>query len=64
MPPRRRQAAVTPANLIERRIALLFVVFAGLILLAVEGIVMYAVFAWLEGRLTRWAFRSPASAAA
>jgi NitT/TauT family transport system permease protein len=37
-------------------------VFAGLVGLAVEGIVMYALFAALERRLTRWAFRSSMSA--
>jgi NitT/TauT family transport system permease protein len=39
-------------------------VFAGLILLAVEGIAMYAVFASIEVHFTRWAFRSSMSAAA
>jgi NitT/TauT family transport system permease protein len=39
-------------------------VFAALILLAIEGIVMYAVFAWIEVYFTRWAFRSSMSAAA
>ncbi|MEQ9200642.1 MAG: ABC transporter permease [Rhodospirillales bacterium] len=33
-------------------------VFAGLVALAIEGIVMYALFAWIEQRTTRWAFRS------
>src|SRR5690606_26985516 len=33
-------------------------VFAGLIMLAVEGIAMYAVMAWIEKRSTRWAHRS------
>jgi NitT/TauT family transport system permease protein len=33
-------------------------VFAGLIVVAVMGVAMYAVFAVLEQRLTRWAFRS------
>lgn len=33
-------------------------VFAGLIVLAVEGIVMYAAMAWLEKRTTGWAHRS------
>lgn len=37
-------------------------VFAGLVMLAVEGIVMYAVFAAVEKRMTRWAFRSTMSA--
>lgn len=37
-------------------------VFAGLVMLAVEGIVMYAVFAVVEKRMTRWAFRSTMSA--
>ncbi|MFZ9502413.1 MAG: ABC transporter permease [Beijerinckiaceae bacterium] len=37
-------------------------VFAGLLALAVEGIGMYAVTAWLEGRMTGWAFRSQQSA--
>ena len=32
-------------------------VFAGLFALAAEGIGMYAAFAWLERRLTGWAFR-------
>jgi NitT/TauT family transport system permease protein len=39
-------------------------VFAALLLLAVEGIAMYAVFAYIEGYFTRWAFRSSMSAAA
>jgi NitT/TauT family transport system permease protein len=39
-------------------------VFAGLLLLAVEGIAMYAVFAYVEIYFTRWAFRSSMSAAA
>jgi NitT/TauT family transport system permease protein len=39
-------------------------VFAALLRLAFEGIAMYAVFAWTEGRFTRWAFRSSMSAAA
>ena len=39
-------------------------VFAGLLLLAVEGIAMYAVFAFVERYFTRWAFRSSMSAAA
>jgi NitT/TauT family transport system permease protein len=39
-------------------------VFAGLLLLAVEGIAMYAVFAYVESYFTRWAFRSSMSAAA
>lgn len=38
-------------------------VFAALILLAVEGIAMYAVFAYIEVYFTRWAFRSSMSAA-
>ena len=38
-------------------------VFAALILLAVEGIAMYAVFAYVEVYFTRWAFRSSMSAA-
>lgn len=33
-------------------------VFAGLIMLAVEGIAMYALMAWLERRMTGWAHRS------
>ncbi len=33
-------------------------VFAGLLALAVEGIAMYAVFAWIEQRSTKWAHRS------
>lgn len=33
-------------------------VFAVLLALAVEGIVMYALMAWLEGRMTGWAHRS------
>src|SRR6266576_495025 len=39
-------------------------VFAALLLLAVEGIAMYAVFADIEVHFTRWAFRSSMSAAA
>ncbi len=39
-------------------------VFAGLLALAFEGIAMYAVFAFVEKRFTRWAFRSSMSAAA
>jgi NitT/TauT family transport system permease protein len=38
-------------------------VFAGLLLLAVEGIAMYAVFAYIEQHFTQWAFRSSMSAA-
>ena len=38
-------------------------VFAGLIVLAVEGILMYAATAWLEQRMTGWAFRAQGSAA-
>ena len=37
-------------------------VFAGLIALAIEGIVMYAITAWLETRMCSWAFRSQNSA--
>ena len=33
-------------------------IFAGLVVLAVEGIAMYAVMAWLEKRMTGWAQRS------
>jgi NitT/TauT family transport system permease protein len=33
-------------------------VFAGLIMLAVEGIVMYAIMAWVEKHMTGWAHRS------
>ena len=33
-------------------------VFAGLIMLAIEGIAMYAIMAWIEKRSTRWAHRS------
>ncbi len=33
-------------------------VFAGLIMLAIEGIVMYAIMAWVEMRMTGWAHRS------
>jgi NitT/TauT family transport system permease protein len=33
-------------------------VFAGLVVLAVEGIVMYAMMAWVERRMTGWAHRS------
>lgn len=33
-------------------------VYAALLLLAFEGVLMYAVFAWIEQRFTRWAFRS------
>jgi ABC-type nitrate/sulfonate/bicarbonate transport system ATPase subunit len=33
-------------------------VFAGLMMLAVEGIVMYALMAWIEKRVTGWAHRS------
>jgi len=40
------------------------IVFAALLLLAIEGIAMYAVFAWIETYFTRWAFRSSMSAAA
>src|SRR6266550_1586301 len=39
-------------------------VFACLLGLAVEGIAMYAVFAYVEAYFTRWAFRSSMSAAA
>lgn len=33
-------------------------VFAGLLMLAIEGIAMYALMAWIEGRMTGWAHRS------
>ena len=33
-------------------------VFAGLLMLAVEGIAMYALMAWVEKRMTGWAHRS------
>jgi NitT/TauT family transport system permease protein len=33
-------------------------VFAGLIMLAIEGIAMYALMAWIERRSTKWAHRS------
>ena len=36
-------------------------VFAGLLMLAVEGIAMYAVMAWVEKRMTGWAHRSTMS---
>ena len=39
-------------------------VFAALLLLAVEGIVMYAVFAYVEVYFTGWAFRSSSMSAA
>ncbi|MDB5571030.1 MAG: putative transporter permease protein [Hyphomicrobiales bacterium] len=38
-------------------------VFAGLLALAIEGIGMYAVTAWIEARMTGWAIRSQQSAA-
>ncbi|QUS37764.1 ABC transporter permease [Tardiphaga alba] len=38
-------------------------VYAALLLLAFEGVLMYAVFAWTEQRCTRWAFRSQMNAA-
>lgn len=38
-------------------------VWAGLIMLAIEGIVMYALMAWLEQRMTGWAHRSATMAA-
>ena len=36
-------------------------VFAGLLALAVEGIVMYSIMAWVEKRMTGWAHRSTMS---
>jgi NitT/TauT family transport system permease protein len=36
-------------------------VFAGLMMLAVEGIAMYALMAWIERRMTGWAHRSTMS---
>jgi NitT/TauT family transport system permease protein len=36
-------------------------VFAGLLLLAVEGIAIYAIFASVESHFTRWTFRSSIS---
>jgi len=33
-------------------------VFAGLVVLAIEGLAMYTIFALIEKRMTRWAFRS------
>jgi NitT/TauT family transport system permease protein len=38
------------------------IVFAGLVLLAAEGIGMYAVFAYVEVRWAPWAFRSSTGA--
>ena len=38
-------------------------VYAALLLLAFEGVLMYALFAWVEQYFTRWAFRSQMSAA-
>lgn len=38
-------------------------VFAGLVMLAVEGIAMYAVMAWLEMRMTGWAHRGQGATA-
>ena len=38
-------------------------VFAGLVMLAIEGIVMYAIMAWIEMRMTGWAHRSQTMAA-
>jgi NitT/TauT family transport system permease protein len=35
-------------------------VFAGLLVVSAMGIVMYAVFAWLESRMTFWAQRGNA----
>jgi NitT/TauT family transport system permease protein len=32
-------------------------VFAGLVALAIEGIAMYALMAWIENRTTGWAHR-------
>ena len=43
---------------------MMLLVFAALLLLAIEGIAMYAVFAYIEVYFTRWAFRSSMSAAA
>ena len=37
-------------------------VWAGLIMLAIEGIIMYAMMAWLETRMTGWAHRSQMAA--
>ncbi|HRF10170.1 MAG TPA: ABC transporter permease [Xanthobacteraceae bacterium] len=37
-------------------------VYAALLLLAFEGVLMYALFAWIEQYFTRWAFRSQMSA--
>jgi len=39
-------------------------VFACLLGLAIEGIAMYALFAYVESYFTRWAFRSSMSAGA
>ncbi|MYZ49042.1 ABC transporter permease [Propylenella binzhouense] len=36
-------------------------IFAGLVVLAVEGIAMYALMAWLEARMTGWAHRGGSS---
>jgi NitT/TauT family transport system permease protein len=38
-------------------------VFAGLIVVAIMGVGMYAIFAMLERRFTGWAFRSEVGAA-
>ncbi|MBC7575949.1 ABC transporter permease [Tardiphaga sp.] len=39
-------------------------VYAALLLLAFEGVLMYAVFAWIEQHFTKWAFRSQMNVAA
>ena len=50
--------------MIRRTFALPVTLASCLIGLAVEGIAMYAVFAYVETYFTRWAFRSSMSAAA
>ena len=42
----------------ERRWKLLWLAFAGLVVLAIEGIIMYVAMAILEQRMTGWAQRS------
>ena len=51
-----------PSGLTEEAFAFnVPLVFAGLLMLAVEGIAMYALMAWIEKRMTGWAHRSSMS---
>ena len=52
------RSGVFAINILSREQGHWGLVFAGLVMLAVEGIAMYALMAWVEKRTTGWAHRS------